>query len=154
MDKLMRYASDYKKNLITLDEEIDLTREYLLIQQMRYSDINLIISIPKKMKEFLINKFILQTIVENSIIHGFKNYKNTGTIIIKASVQNAVLTITVSDNGRGFDIDGLRNEDRPHTGLYSVEQRLKLNYGDEFGINVCSRPGKGTAVTVKLPVLE
>lgn len=152
MDKLMRYASDYKKNLIPLEEEMDLIREYVLIQQMRYSDINLIVKIPRKFKNVLINKFMIQTIVENSIIHGFKDYRTTGTISIKASSENGNLILTIRDNGKGFNTEALQDISRPHTGLTSVERRLKLNFGTEFGIKINSVPKKGTTVIINLPI--
>ncbi|WP_428768921.1 histidine kinase [Treponema sp. HNW] len=152
MDKLMRYASDYKKNLIPLEEELDLIKEYVLIQQMRYSDINLIIKIPQKFKKVLINKFMIQTIVENSIIHGFKDYRTTGTVKITASSGNGNLILTIKDNGKGFNVESLQDFSRPHTGLASVERRLHLNYGPQFGIKINSIPKRGTTVVINLPI--
>ncbi len=151
LNKLMCYAADYETVLIKLNEEMDIIREYILIQKMRYSDIELVTDIPHETGEILVNKFIIQTIVENSIVHGFRDYKNTGVISISASIRDDILELTVEDNGRGFDPSCINEKSHPHTGLKSVNQRLKLNYGHEFGVTINSKFGRGTRVVVHLP---
>jgi len=153
LDKLMRYAADFETVLIKLDDEMDLIREYVIIQKMRYSDIELVINIPEEISGLMVNKFIIQTIVENSIVHGFKDYKNTGIISISASIHDEVLELIVEDNGKGFDPAGILTGSKPHTGLKSVNQRLELNYGPEFNVTVSSELGKGTKAVIHLPVL-
>ena len=132
---------------------MDLIREYVIIQKMRYSDIELVINIPEEIGGLLVNKFIIQTIVENSIVHGFKDCKNTGIISISASIHDEVLELIVEDNGKGFDPAGIQAGSKPHTGLKSVNQRLELNYGPEFDVSISSEPDKGTKVVIRLPVL-
>lgn len=151
LDRLMRYAADYETSIITLNEEIEIINEYVLIQRMRYSDIELITEIPQEAGILTINKFTLQTIVENSIIHGFRDYKTTGTIKITAKKKNELLILIVEDNGKGFDPEKIKNDNLPHTGLKSVDLRIKLNYGEEYGLILQSTPGKGTIVEIRLP---
>ncbi|MBI9105291.1 MAG: histidine kinase [Spirochaetales bacterium] len=151
LDNLMRYAADYEKALISLDEEMDIIDEYIFIQKMRYSDIKLIRNIPPEAGVMQVNKFILQTIVENSIVHGFRDYRDTGTITISAVISDNVISLKVEDDGRGFDPEELSGGEGPHSGLKSVDQRLKLNYGPDYGLVINSRPGQGTVTVVSLP---
>ena len=154
LDKLMRYAADYETVLIRLSEELDIIKDYILIQKMRYSDIELIMELAEDTADLLINKFILQTIVENSIVHGFRDYEVRGVIKISSSVSGNVLVLIVEDNGRGFNTSQRQEEGAPRTGIKSVNQRLLLNYGSEFGVTVTSTPGAGTRVEIRLPVSE
>ena len=149
LDRLMRCAADYETALISLNEEIEIIEQYVYIQKMRYSDIRLVLDIPSETGALQVNKFILQTIVENSIVHGFRDYRSTGTIRISARTEEGDLILNVDDDGRGFRCgDEIGSE---HTGLRSVDQRLKLNYGGAYGLSVKSEPDRGTSVSLRLP---
>ncbi len=153
LDRLLRYAADTGKVLVSLKEELEVVQEYVLIQNMRYPDIVMRTSVDEELLNLNVNKFLLQTIVENSVVHGFRSLDKTGVVEISAIRENDVLVISIRDNGCGFDVLELQQNDRPHTGLASVNMRLALNYGPGFNASVNSRPGEGTLVTLRLPVL-
>ena len=152
LDKLMRYAADYDKALISLDEEMDIIEEYIFIQRMRYSDIKLVRRIPTEAGALLVNKFILQTVVENSIVHGFRDNTASGTITVSAEISDSVLFLRVEDDGCGFPAEDPICGKGTHTGLKSVDQRLKLNHGPDYGLVITSTPGQGTVTIIRLPV--
>ena len=154
LDRLLRYAADTDRLLVSLEEELEVIREYVLIQNMRYPDIMLHDSVSPKLLGLKVNKFILQTLVENSILHGFRNLETTGIVEISAGKDQDMLVLTVRDNGCGFDDSAINNDERPHTGLANVNMRLSLNYGAAYGVTVRSIPGEGTEVDLRLPILE
>jgi len=153
LDKLLRYAADTNKVLICLNEEMAIIKEYVLIQSMRYPDIELHVEVPEVIGLMRINKFIIQTLVENCIVHGFQNLEGTGIIRISAEVDKDALYLTVADNGCGFDTENPIEEDNSHTGLKNVNMRLSLNYGSVYGVNVSSIPGEGTIAVLRLPLI-
>lgn len=96
---------------------------------------------------------MLQPIVENCIKHGFEGKEELGIISITARSSGEYIEIDVTDNGCGFDVP----EDFPFRkpantrggyGLYNVNERIRLEYGDDCGLKVSSRKGEGTTVTV------
>lgn len=152
LDNLLRYAADIETILINLEEELDIIQEYVVIQSMRYPDIELVVDIPAELREMRVNKFLIQTLVENSIVHGFHNLEGTGVIHITAKAEVGVLLLTVRDNGCGFD-SGVPLDNGHHTGLKNVNLRLKLNYGEGYGVTVESQQDEGTTAVLKLPLI-
>jgi len=154
LDKLMRYAADSERLLIRLGEEMEIVREYVLIQRMRYSEIRLETEIPPGLENHLVNKFILQMLAENSIVHGFRDMDGTGIIRIQGAVEEGVLVLTVEDNGRWIEPEGPGTGEHAHTGLDSVNRRLNLHYGPGFTVTVHPLRGGGTRAVLRLPASE
>jgi two-component system sensor histidine kinase YesM len=147
------------KDIITLRSERDQVASYLVIQQIRYSDIlNYEIDIPDDLLDGLVPKLILQPLVENALYHGTKNKRGVGSIRITGQRTDTGILLKVEDNGAGMTGDQVHAlqtgiyEDR-HTGLglVNVHKRIKLYCGDAYGLSFESTPGVGTVVSVLLP---
>ena len=158
---LLKYNISTKKTLVTLDDEIESIKNYVNIQKYRYgSNFNIEYYLDDKTTDLKILKFILQPLVENSIFHGFKNYKYGGKIKIRSEIIGKLLVIEVQDNGSG--IDKWRNESSENDegkmyrgiGLNNVHERIRLYFGSEYGIRVESEENIGTCITLHLPVIE
>lgn len=159
---LMRSASDMERTLIPVEEEISNIRQYILIQKNRYHDFTLNLEIPPEVNKARINKFIIQPLIENSIIHGIRDREIPGIITLKiykreSEDSEASLEITVIDNGRGFNLSEIRKnqeENREsviHTGIRNIQKRLELNYGRSTQFSIESSPGQGTRVQFTIP---
>lgn len=143
----------------TLQDELDLVINYAVIQKARFMNFDLEIDADPRARDCRIRKFLLQPIVENAIVHGLGRgkIKNT-TIWIKAWVDKN-LYITVRDEGVGFDVEQWRkmpNTEEGHTniGLHNVEQIIRLEYGELYGLEIESAPGKGTTMYYTLPAVK
>lgn len=152
------------RDFVTLRQEIRHTEAYLQIQQFRYQDImDYRIDIPEEYLDYSIIKMTLQPIVENALYHGIKNKRGKGTIEITASDHGEHLEISVQDDGIGMKeeeltallriIDGKQkpSEDNSGFGMSNIAERLRLNYGEGFGLVVKSSYGKGTKVEILIP---
>jgi two-component system sensor histidine kinase YesM len=147
--------------MITLEEEIDYVMNYITIQKLRFSKaINITYTICDNCMNLAVPKLILQPIVENSIIYGMEDMQHDLNININALIKEEYLIIEVSDDGPGMEEETLKNifanaSDRGRfskVGLNNVNQRIKLYYGSEFGLEIETEPGAGTKVIVNLPV--
>ena len=144
---------------ITVKEEINLTSSYLSIQKYRYIEyIDYSIDTQPDIMKFIVPKLTIQPIVENAIYHGLKP-KNGGKIELSCVSSGEDLVFTIRDNGMGMEqekIDELLNSESFHDiagsfGLPSVNAKLKLLYGNAYGLAIDSRVGEYTAVTVRIP---
>lgn len=155
------------RDYITVQEEETHIRSYLQIQQLRYRDIlKYDISIPQELLQYPILKLTLQPLVENALYHGIKNKRGVGHIQVDGRRQEERILFRVRDDGIGMKpqelkrvrglIDGApeEGEDASGFGLFNVNQRLQLNYGADYGIQINSQYGEGTAVEVRIPVSE
>lgn len=164
--KLFRISISKDHEIITLEEEFEHAKNYLIIQQKRYVDkFEYKFSLPEELKHKPVVKLILQPIVENSIYHGIKYLMDPGLITISAKIttdQN--LEILITDNGVGIDEKTCNNllvtkkeeHDKSGTGIgvYNVNRRLKLAYGDKYGIHITSELDEGTTVILTLPLFN
>lgn len=142
---------------ITLEEEITLIENYLFIQKIRYMNFDVSYDIAADSRDCVIGKLLLQPIVENAILHGIANQQN-GLIIISSVLRDNQLVLTVQDNGRGFDPAALEESAQDthlgHIGISNVRERIRLEYGAAFGIQVQSAVNQGTKVTMFLPAIH
>ena len=140
---------------IAIRDEIQHVKEYLYIQKKRYGEkLNYSFDLDESIMDVKVPKIILQPIVENAIYHGIKESDGPGHIIIKSLKDNGFIKFIVSDDGIGFDINTLDEaKDKlklSGIGIKNVDERLKLNYCDECGVQIESQKGKGTTVTLKI----
>lgn len=144
---------------VTIKEELEYTKQYLVIQRMRYKDkIDFDIQVNSDILEEKIIKLVLQPLVENALYHGLKYKKGKGLIRISGYRMGDDIWMKVSDNGIGMDADKisslLKAEDKDRgnaakgVGLANVHDRIQLYYGEEYGLTVESEKGIGTTVTV------
>lgn len=166
LTRLFRIALSQGQEVISLKDEIDHVHSYLIIQKSRYEDkINYELNCPEELHHLRVQKMILQPLVENAIYHGIKEKDGSGTVRIDVSLDDQELLLTVSDDGVGIDSDilvrineGLRHldheTDRTAFALYNVNDRIRLTYGESFGITVTSTKHFGTTVTINHPVIR
>ena len=160
-----RTALSEGKEWITVEEEIEHVRSYLMIQQARYQDIlSYEIEVDPAVRDCRILKLILQPIVENALYHGIKNKRCLGLIQVKVSqLEDSKLLLEVIDDGYGMTEERLEaledywNGDYPQFvaglgyGLKNVNERIKLYYGKEYGLTISSQHKVGTRVSLIIP---
>ncbi|OQP13390.1 sensor histidine kinase, partial [Geobacillus zalihae] len=153
------------QEFISIEEEIEHIKSYLFIQEMRYGDdFSYEIDVDQNILSSRIIKLTLQPLVENAIYHGVKQKRGKGTILVKGYYINDTIYFEVIDNGVGMEADkvkeimaALNNKEENAAlgiGLRSVHERIQLHYGPSYGINIESELGKGTKVTVTVPVAK
>lgn len=162
LSSLLRYAISDRSDIIPLKKEIRYIESYIHLNNIRYNNrFELINNIPEDCLDAEIVKFSLQPLVENSILHGFKNKRRVGRITLDARDSGGNLVIMISDDGQGMDpmqIDEILYGDVKHgkqgfshIGLMSVDRRIKLVYGNKYGIRIDSKVGEGTTISITLP---
>jgi two-component system sensor histidine kinase YesM len=140
-------------------QELEYTRNYLLIQQMRYKDkVAFDIRVDLEVMECAIVKLVLQPLVENALYHGLKYKKEQGNILICGYRQGETVILKVMDDGAGMTQEALsrifqKKTDQKHNGvgMKNIQDRLKMYYGPGCGLSVESKEGKGTTVTITIP---
>lgn len=155
------------RDYVSLRDEETHIKSYLQIQQFRYRDIlEYEIRIPEELYDCCILKLTLQPLVENALYHGLKNKRRLGRILVSAERAGDKVVLRVYDDGKGLTAERLayvrkliRGEledyDSPSGfGLFNVEQRIRLNYGTAYGIELNSVYGEWTEVTVTIPVVK
>ncbi|MCR5669688.1 MAG: sensor histidine kinase [Butyrivibrio sp.] len=162
LSEFFRSSLNKGKEIVTIREELMHVRSYLEIQQIRYQDIlSYDIDVPESLFNCRIPKITLQPIVENALYHGIKNVRGGGKITLEGKDLGDDFVIKISDDGIGMDADRLNEVRKGLTdsdpdageiyGLYNVNQRIKMRYGDEYGLTIDSTYEIGTMVLVRLP---
>lgn len=166
LGKSMRYVLENTgTNRTTLARELEHIEYYLKIQQIRFqdrSDYTLNIQEGLDTEKIYVLPLLLQPLVENSMVHGLENLEKNGKICVSVFMEEKYINIIISDNGEGMDEEALDNlrksidtKDISHKssiGLYNINQRLKLLYGEDYSFIIDSVINEGTTVTLKLPV--
>ncbi len=157
----LRYSFAGEDLIVSLADEVEHIKDYLYLQYYRFQDeLNYEISIDKSILKCSILQLTLQPIVENCIIHAFKEVETDMQIKIKAYVRNKNLYIEIMDNGKGMSKEKLdrllmqsnhRETVEESIGLNNVNKRLTLKYGNEYGLSFESQLNVGTKVTIVLP---
>ncbi len=153
------------KEYITIREEEMHIRSYLEIQQVRYRDIlEYDIQIAPELYQYRILKLTLQPLVENSLYHGIKYKRAKGTILITGQLIEDKIHFKVQDNGVGMEPEELENlrgeiakpckDTEKGFGLANVNERIRMNFGTEYGMHIDSAPGEGTCVEIVIPAVS
>lgn len=161
---LLKKTLSVDTDFITLMEEFESTEKYLVLQQIRYGDkVHYECEMGAETERCLVPALMIQPIVENAIFHGIEAKEDAGLIIVESVVSEGALLITVSDDGVGIDEKELarmraQSGEREYQsgrsiGILNVLNRIKINFGEEYGLTVESEPGIGTSVTMRLPVV-
>lgn len=169
LGKSMRYVLENTGMVDTsLQAELDHILTYLKIQQLRFGDrVNYQVTIQPEMnlEEYRMLPLLLQPIVENAIVHGLEARESDGMVWISIYTQEEVVYVDVSDNGCGMNEETLqmvmtkvqdytRKRRKSSIGLYNINRRIKLNYGEQYGLSIQSTVGEGTMVRVTFPAIR
>lgn len=170
LGKLLRYSMKWSKEYVRLREEIEYLENYIILMNIRYEyEIKLDVQISQEFLEYQILKMLLQPIIENSIHYGLEPMNKGGVITLSCFTQGSDTILTIADNGVGMDEDRLAGVKKSidlnvtldstdkrgnGIGLRNVNERIRLFYGDNYGIEIDSIKGLFTKVTIKLPSSE
>lgn len=165
LSEFFRTSLNRGEDMVTIKKELQHVRSYLEIQQMRYQDIlRYEIQVPEELYRYLIPKITIQPLVENALYHGIKNKRGFGQIVISGKIETDHFVIQVKDNGIGITEerltqvnDGIRDKvltGNDIYGLYNVNERIRLNFGEKYGLALESTYGEGTVASLSLPYME
>lgn len=163
----LRYLADFYRislnkgrEVVTIQEELDLLKNYMKIQKIRFGeDVNISYEVDEETLEFHTIKLLLQPLVENAIHHG---RRDEGVLNIRVGVRrkgNRIIYV-VADDGLGIEPEKLvklrtdLKQSQGGFGLKNVDIRVKLQYGENYGVNVESSLGTGTRICVEIPVVK
>lgn len=154
--------------MVSVEDELRYAEDYIEIMKVRYQlPIRIVKDIDEAALRMQMPKFLLQPLMENSVIHGFHFDIEDPTIYMEAKVEGAVLKIALRDNGCGMDEATLKrllsaegatdaNSDRlkfSKIGVNNVGERIRLRYGDQYGMVIKSQVGVGTKTVLTLPAI-
>ncbi|MCM0647840.1 histidine kinase [Clostridium swellfunianum] len=162
LSKLLRIGLDTKEYMNTLRNELEHVRIYLEIQKVRYEDkFQVVYNIEEETLETVLPKITLQPIVENAIYHGIKPTNKKCTLTIKSYTSDNMVLIEINDDGTGIEEEkcsAINNElqteyikEENHIGIKNVNQRIKLSFGENYGIEIKSRVNNGTSIIIAIP---
>ena len=163
LSKFYKLSLSKGGDAITIRDELAHVKAFVKIQNMRFENgIALIVDVPESILDYRIIKIILQPIVENAILHGiFETEEERGTVTIRGELTDRMIILSVSDDGVGMPeekIAGLQNGTYPAGrsgyGLKNINERLRLHYGERFGLRFDSKPGAGTTVMIQIPYVQ
>jgi two-component system sensor histidine kinase YesM len=162
LSEFFRVAVSKGRDYISIQEEVIHIKSYLQIQQSRYYDIlDYEIIIPEELYQYQILKLTLQPLIENSLYHGIKMLRAKGKITVTGEKVGEDIFFHVIDNGIGMDEEELNtlrkaielpgSEQSTGFGVANVNKRMKLNYGNRYGLGIQSKKGEGTNITITVP---
>lgn len=159
--KLLRFAAEDTGEFITVGREVEFIISYIRILNFRYFErFSFVLDIQEEAKQFMIPRFIIQPLVENSVLHGFDSNDICATVRIDVHLEGKELLLCVTDDGKGLSpekIEEILSTERKSErslnkiGVYNVNQRIKLTYGKEHAIKIDSMEGCYTKVTIRIP---
>ncbi|MCE9654090.1 sensor histidine kinase [Clostridium celatum] len=161
--EIIRYSMNRRINTVTLKEELKIIDNYIYLQKIRFDQLFTIENmVSDELLSCEIIKMIIQPLIENAIYHGLSECSGNGKIIIQGSKVNNNLLLTISDNGIGIPEEKLQDlndyiNDKNHNfngiALRNINKRLKLNYGENYGLEIFSIEGNGTSMVLTLPFI-
>ncbi|WP_410514881.1 sensor histidine kinase [Paenibacillus sp. BR2-3] len=162
LSKFFRISLSKGKNIITIQEELDHIRHYLVIQSFRFKNkFRYEINAQEEVLQVQTIKLILQPIVENALYHGIEMMPDEGLITINAGLSEGNVVITIRDNGLGMSEEtlngiltgGSKNGSGSGVGVRNVNERIGLYFGREYGLSFESEMEEGTTVTIIFPAV-
>ncbi|MBT2737272.1 sensor histidine kinase [Bacillus sp. ISL-7] len=168
LTKLFRIGLSKGKESIKVSEEIEHIKSYLIIQMTRYEDkFDYVIDVQEEAKELFVLKLILQPLVENSIYHAIKTKRGRGKILIQVKIIDNKLFLCVTDDGNGMNPEMITKlnqrlqktgmiggADSGGYGMLNVNERIKLSFGNGYGLIVHSIENNGTTVEIWHPIVR
>ncbi len=165
LSKFFRASLSEGKDIVTLQESIELVESYLTVQNIRFKGkVGFEVQAPKELLDCLVPKLLLQPFIENSVHHGIEKIKEKGSLTVKAEKRENSLLLIISDNGIGITAEKLaqikesiQNNSINEDGNFAIKNlntQIKLRFGEEYGVTIDSTEGKGTRVMITLPVVH
>lgn len=166
LGKMLRYSMRWTSGNVTVQEELDYIKNYLALINLRFDyEIYLSLNIPELMFHQEIPKMSLQPIVENAIVHGIEQIAEDTNIYVKGMFEDGDCIIEVTDSGKGMteeqveelyrkingEIDATGGESGNGIGLKNVQDRIKMFFGEEYGLSIASKLGCYTKVGIRVP---
>lgn len=161
--KFFRISLSKGKNIITVKDEVEHVRNYLMIQNMRFKNrFEYSIDVDEEVLSYSSLKLMLQPLVENAIYHGMEFMDGDGEIDVKVFKEDDSLYFMITDNGLGMSEDTVEtllskdfvpSKKGSGIGVKNVNERIKLYFGSEYGLKVESEPDEGTKITIHLPAV-
>ena len=158
--RLFRISLSKGENIITLRDELEHAKNYLTIQNIRYKNkFDYYIEAEESILDLACIKLIIQPLIENAIYHGMEFMYGDGEILVKAYTNNETLYIDIIDNGLGMPeeaVNKLLSNDNyskkgSGIGLKNVNERIKLYFGEIYGLEIFSEPDEGTTIRIRIP---
>ena len=158
--RLLRQSISNEDEVVSIGQEIEYARGYLTIQKMRYKDkMEYQIDVDPSILNIPLIKLVLQPVIENAIYHGLKYKESKGFLLVRGFPKDGNAVLQVIDDGVGMDEETLEHIYEKHkvnyrsngVGIYNVQKRLQLYYGNEYGITYESEVGKGTTAIITIP---
>ena len=164
LSSFFRIGISKGKEIIQVKDELEHIESYLFIQEMRYGDDFVYeINVDEKVLSYNIVKLSLQPLIENAIYHGVKQKRGQGKITIRGYEVGENIHLEVADNGHGIEKEKLQeiqsemeasfkdNKGLIGIGLRSVNERIRIHFGKEFGLTISSELGSGTLAKLIIP---
>lgn len=158
--KFYKLSLSKGKDIISLKDELSHVEQYVKIQNMRYENkIDYRVDVDDEILNCVLPKIILQPLIENAILHGiFKREGVNGVITVSGWQEDMDMVLEVTDNGMGMNEDEINSilsfsttEESHGYGVRNIHERIRLMYGEEYGLTYMSESGKGTTVIIRLP---
>ena len=165
LGRFFRISLSRGRSIIPVKDELEHVRNYLMIQQNRFKNkFTYRVEADDAVLPMASVKLILQPIVENAIYHGMEFMDGDGEILVKAELKDGCTVMTVRDNGLGMTeetVEKLLSGDQPHApsrrgsgiGVRNVHERIRIYFGEDYGLSIVSEPDEGTKVTIRMPAV-
>ncbi|SHE39387.1 HAMP domain-containing protein [Seinonella peptonophila] len=157
---IMRYTINQGNKWVSLAEEIEWVQKYVYIQKTRFEDrFQVNIELEELCLSCLIPHLLFQPFIENAIIHGMEDREGGGKIEIRAFTDSSKkqLFVQINDNGQGIRPETMlqiKQRNNVGIGIRNIHDRLQIEFGTEYGVEIKSEWGKGTNITITIPYLE
>lgn len=161
--QLLRSMLADPDTLITISQQMDSLRQYAELQKFRYGDsLEIVIEYDDKIADCLLPQLLIQPLVENAIVHGgLGSGSGCSVIAVSARLKKGKIVIEVEDSGAGMTaqqadavIKGEYKVNKNHIGIKNIDERIKLFFGEEYGLRIESFPGEGTKILINIPAIR
>lgn len=167
-DALEAFGSYYRillskgKEVISVKEEIEMVKDYLELQKLRYGDsLNYVLEVDSQLQKYSVLKMILQPFVENSVNHGIRSKLASGNVWVRGREKNGYLCFEIEDNGIGIERDALKElcsemleKNEKSFGVRGTIKRMQIFYEYDIKYEIESEKGKGTTIRLEIPIID